>query len=257
MQRENENHDQNRGAGEPELLPLGPDDRFRFGCGPQVGCFNACCGDLNQFLTPYDILRMKNSLGMSSTEFLSAYTSRHVGPETGMPVVTLRPSGLDGMACPFLTAGGCGVYADRPGSCRTYPLVRLSGRNRRTGQLREQYYLMREAHCAGHDEDREWTVEQWVKNQGLAPYNRANDLFMQLIAAKNAGGGGPLSLAHQILFEMACYDLDRFRERLSQGDLACLDEFPNKAVQRALEDDEVLMHFGVRWLLLAVFGVRT
>ena len=57
---------------DPELTPISPQDTFRFSCSPVVVCFNECCRDLNQFLTPYDILRLKNHLGLSSGEFLAS-----------------------------------------------------------------------------------------------------------------------------------------------------------------------------------------
>ena len=53
---------------------LGPDDTFQFGCHPGVSCFNQCCGDVNIFLSPYDVLRMKKRLEITSTEFLEKYT---------------------------------------------------------------------------------------------------------------------------------------------------------------------------------------
>ena len=40
------------------------DSTFRFSCHPGVACFNRCCADVNIFLTPYDVLRMKNRLGI-------------------------------------------------------------------------------------------------------------------------------------------------------------------------------------------------
>ena len=45
---------------EPLLIPLDPDDTIGFACHPGVPCFNHCCRDLNQALTPYDVLQLKN-----------------------------------------------------------------------------------------------------------------------------------------------------------------------------------------------------
>ncbi|HKJ01944.1 MAG TPA: hypothetical protein VJ997_05800, partial [Longimicrobiales bacterium] len=53
---------------------LGPDDPFNFACHPGVSCFNCCCHDVNVFLTPYDVMRLKNRLGIKSGEFLDRYT---------------------------------------------------------------------------------------------------------------------------------------------------------------------------------------
>ena len=57
-----------------EYPRLGPDDKFRFACHPGVSCFNRCCHDVNIFLTPYDLLRLKNRLHMSSEEFIAEHT---------------------------------------------------------------------------------------------------------------------------------------------------------------------------------------
>ena len=43
---------------------------FNFKCSPGVGCFTRCCGDVTIVLTPYDILRLKNRLGIGSEDFI-------------------------------------------------------------------------------------------------------------------------------------------------------------------------------------------
>ena len=50
------------------------DDTFKFACHDKISCFNQCCRDVNIFLTPYDIIRLKNRLGMTSEEVLKKYT---------------------------------------------------------------------------------------------------------------------------------------------------------------------------------------
>lgn len=75
---------------EESFKSLLPDDKFRFSCTNRLSCFNECCRDLNQYLTPYDILRLKKNFGMSSGMFLAKYTSQHTGTETGLPVITLK-----------------------------------------------------------------------------------------------------------------------------------------------------------------------
>ena len=47
-----------------EYPRLSEDSSFTFACHPGVPCFNDCCGDVNIFLTPYDILRLKQALNM-------------------------------------------------------------------------------------------------------------------------------------------------------------------------------------------------
>ena len=63
---------------------------FNFQCGPGVSCFTNCCRDVTIFLTPYDILRMKNKLGISSEEFIAQYTLPMTGTDSGLPIFVLQ-----------------------------------------------------------------------------------------------------------------------------------------------------------------------
>lgn len=200
-----------------ELTELGLDDGFAFSCHPGISCFNACCRDLNQFLMPYDILRLKQHLSMDSTDFLAHYTHSHIGPQTGLPVVTLKPADPVGLVCPFVTDGGCSVYDNRPSSCRIYPLVRLLSRSRESGDLTVRYMLLHESHCHGFESSRQQTVRQWVADQGLCPYNEMNDAMMEIIALKNQSIGAELPESLSDFFHAALYDVDRFRRLLVEG----------------------------------------
>jgi hypothetical protein len=71
------------------LTVLSPEDGFRFVCRPGLECFTRCCRDITIFLTPYDILRMKNALHMSSGDFLARHTVTMIG-DNGLPVVVLK-----------------------------------------------------------------------------------------------------------------------------------------------------------------------
>ena len=45
-------------------------DTFSFQCHSELSCFNRCCRNLNLFLYPYDVIRLKNGLGLSSDQFV-------------------------------------------------------------------------------------------------------------------------------------------------------------------------------------------
>ena len=83
------------------MTPLELSDTFKFSCSENVPCFNECCQDLNQFLTPYDILRLKNRLGLTSGLFLERFTSQHTGPESGLPIITFKADYARELQCPF------------------------------------------------------------------------------------------------------------------------------------------------------------
>ena len=98
--------------------------KFSFACHPGVPCFTQCCSDLNLALTPYDVLRLKNGLGISSGEFLDRYTADDVKHNCGLPVLMFRMNTDSKRTCQLLGSGGCTVYEDRPGACRLYPVAR-------------------------------------------------------------------------------------------------------------------------------------
>ena len=181
---------------------LGLDDTFRFSCHPGIGCFNECCRNLTLMLMPYDIVRLKNALGMKSYEFLEKYTTWHVGAATGLPVVTVKQVNN---ACPFVSKKGCTVYADRPASCRLYPLVRMKSAKE------EYYYIVYEDFCEGHKQEKVWTVREWIENQGAEVYNRMNDVFMELVLGIYSSGR-KLNGDEMARFYTACYDVDTLRE---------------------------------------------
>ena len=78
---------------EPErknrLTVLKPEDVIRFNCKEKLDCYTRCCRDITIFLTPYDVLRMKNALQISSSDFLAGYTTTLIG-DIGCPVCILK-----------------------------------------------------------------------------------------------------------------------------------------------------------------------
>lgn len=227
------------------LTPLDEKASFKFCCSPQSVCFNECCRDLNQFLTPYDVLRLKNGLDLPSHRFLIQYTRRHIGPGSGLPIVTLTPADPDRLTCPFVTSAGCRVYRDRPSSCRTYPLVRMIRRSRDTGDRTQEYRLLKEPHCRGFEAAELQTVRGWMAAQGLLVYNEENDRLLELIHLKARLSSRALapSLADQVY--TALYDLDRFRERLRAGGLAGM---PAALMEAARQDEAALLRLALEWV---------
>lgn len=230
------------------LTALGLDEEFRFACGPEVACFNDCCRDLNQALTPYDTLRLKRGLGVPSGRFLAQFTRRHTGPGSGLPVVTLAPADPQTLACPFVSAAGCRVYPDRPASCRTYPLVRSVRRSRETGAAVASYYILTEPHCRGFAGNRTQTARQWTADQGIADYNTENDRMLDVISLKNSLRRGPLSPSSAERVYTALYDLDEFRRRLFDDGMAAESGVGEDLLEAARHDDLALLRVGMEWV---------
>jgi len=233
---------------------LHPNQTFCFACHPDIACFNACCRDLNQYLTPYDILRLKNNLGVSSQQFLDRYTECHTGPRSGLPVVSLRMPEENRRECPFVSPRGCTVYEDRPGACRTYPLGRMASKKRGESTCTESFFLIREPHCLGFDEQTEWTLAEWKKNQGLDIYYDMNDLMMEVISLNNRNRRGGFTPEEDDLFRMACYDVDRFHDFVLDEQLLEQSSPRVDSVEQVLRDEVALMRFGIAWIKQRLFG---
>lgn len=232
------------------IRELAEDETFLFDCNCAVPCFNQCCRDLNQFLTPYDIIRLKNQLNLASGQFLDQYTETHLGPQTRLPVITLKPAPGGERKCPFVTPDGCGVYEDRPSSCRMYPIIRVLSRSRESGEKKIRYGLLTEPHCRGFEQKKHVTVREWMAGQGLLPFNEMNDLMMEIISLKNRCIPGYLTESVSRLFFTICYDIDLFRAEIGKPDGHGI-----RIPDAVAEDDTSLLRFGLAYLQQHVFSV--
>ncbi|WP_320043815.1 YkgJ family cysteine cluster protein [uncultured Desulfobacter sp.] len=237
-----------------EMLPVTLEDPMQFNCSADNPCFNQCCRDLNQALTPYDVLRMKNAVNLPSGQFLQKYTARHTGPGSGLPVLTFKPNPATGHACPFVTDSGCFIYKDRPGSCRMYPLARAVAKDRRTGEKVEYFALIEEEHCKGFGAQGGKTVAQWLKGQDVVDHNTENDKILELISLKNQIRPGQLEGAEEDIFYMALYDLDNFRIQIEEKGLLASLDLPKGSVEKIVTDDLSLLNFGIAWVKYQLFG---
>ena len=236
---------------------LAPQEKFRFACHPQVSCFTDCCRDLELALTPYDVLRLKRALEMHSHAFLDRYVIIEQTEQETFPRLYLTMVDDGRASCPFVSAAGCNVYTDRPGACRTYPLGRAVSRDLQGG-CTEFYVLLSEPHCHGHHaaSTKAFTVATWTEDQGLAPYNAANDALLPLIQHELVKQGRKLTPKEKELFLIALYDLDTFRDFLRQTARSGLNlRMPENTTYR-FADDTDLLNFAVRWLENELFGEK-
>ncbi len=239
-----------------DMIPVTSGAPMKFYCGRENECFNNCCRDLHQALTPYDILRLRKSLGMTSQDFLKKYTALHHGPESGLPVVAFKPNPETGHECPFVTPEGCSVYKDRPASCRMYPLARAIVRSRETGKVSEFFALIEEPHCKGFGAKTDLTVEAWLRGQDVQKHNEQNDTLMGLISLKNRILPGKLEGAQADIFSLGLYDLDEFRFQIFNGNLLETIKVPEAVLEKIRVDDEALLDFGIAWIGFMVFGIQ-
>ncbi len=241
-----------------EYPRLTENDKFKFSCRPGVSCFNECCGDVNIFLTPYDVLRLKNRLGISSEDFLDKYTISPIEKHQNYPVILLKMQDNEKKTCHFVSNGGCAVYEDRPWACRYYPVGLASPKEDEEDSEQEFYFILREEVCKGFDEgDQEWTVGQWRQNQGLEEYDEFGKFFKEITLHDYFAQGKQLDVPRMELFHLACYNLDKFRDFITKSTFLKRFDLEPGLQEKIEKDDEELLRFGFRWLKFALFAEKT
>ncbi|MFO7984223.1 MAG: YkgJ family cysteine cluster protein [Desulfatiglandaceae bacterium] len=241
---------------EEQFRPL-EDGVFYFGCHPGVPCFTECCARLLLILTPYDILRMKHRLGLSSDQFLNRYTDTFTKDGCRFPMVKLKMGPDPEGRCPFVTPDGCAIYEDRPGACRLYPVGRAAAVVQGQKETREKFFVVVEPHCQGFKEKTRWTVDEWLRHEGVSEYTAMNDAWLQIISTSKSLGPEAHVQQKQQMFFMASYNLDRFRKFIFESPF--LDRFEvTSTLHKAMAvDDVTLMKFGFEWLKFSLFGEKT
>ena len=242
-----------------EHQELAPGQSFRFACHPGVACFNACCSALDLMLTPYDALRLRHTTGQTSREFIQLFANLLAMPDVGLPMLHMRMLDSAGNHCPFQRATGCAVYQDRPSACRTYPLGRAtqpSAEGPGCGTV-ERIFMAREAHCRGFDAGTDFNAQAWMHDQGLEPYNLANDRYMALAADLRRfadQGGAALGQKQTGMAGLALYQPDEFQTFLARSGLMDRLDLTEARKDAVLHDEETCLDFGYDWLELSLLG---
>lgn len=236
---------------------LGKDETFTFGCHPGVPCFNTCCGDVNILLTPLDVLRLARRRGITTGEFLSKHTITPITQALHLPVLLLKMGDNDDKSCPFLTEAGCGVYEDRPWSCRMYPLGMGLPPAKAGVEPEPVYFQFEDDFCKGRGEPTEWTVDKWLSNQGLAERDALEAGYREVVSHPWFIGGRQLDPKRIDMFHMAFYNLDKFREFIFGSTFTARFEMEPDLLEQLRTDDEALLQFASRWLRFALFAEPT
>jgi Fe-S-cluster containining protein len=226
------------------------DSKFKFACHPDISCFTRCCVGTSIILTPYDIVRIKNRLGISSGDFLEKYTYTYINAETSHPYVILKMMDDKEGKCPFVTPEGCSIYEDRPSNCRYYPVgqgLMIIGSEK--GPVNEEFYFfIKDPNCLGGQEGREWTIESWRIDQGADLYDEMNKEWKEIQLRRNTSEQSKLAANKQAMLYMASYDIDKFRKFILESKFLDLLEMDKEEVEKIKTDEIALMKFGFRYL---------
>lgn len=221
---------------------------FQFDCGPHVPCYTQCCQDVTIVLTPYDVLRLKNALGIPSDEFLDNYTVIIPKERRLIPMVVLKMNEPD-KRCSLVTEKGCSVYPDRPWPCRMYPLDMNDDGT---------FSLITDAsRCKGLIQKKFNRISNWLVEQGVPMYDEMNHLFSGITAPLQAQD---LDIDNPKIYQMtfmALYNLDRFREFIFHSSFLNRFDLAPTRIEKLKRSDLELLKFSFDWIKFGLFGQKT
>ena len=231
------------------------DSTICFSCDKELACFTKCCHNNSAFLTPYDIIRLKNRLGIPSDEFLLLYTLPGKIEASDLPVPVMKLREDKNNACPFLGEEGCTVYEDRPVACRYYPVAAGLFHNHDELNNENFFALIKEGHCLGHDLGQEMTIAQWREDQGIPPYDEHNKGWVEIILRRKSLGPF-VNIPEKTLqmFFMASYNLDAFRRFVLKSNFLKIYDIEEERLEAVKKDDLALLQLGYDWLMTTLFG---
>ncbi len=217
---------------------LAESSMFNFACNDSLPCFTQCCRDVNIYLTPYDILRLRKALGeVGSAEFLARYTQNFLAKVTNIPVVQLLMDSQT-LCCPFVTEQGCSVYLDRPWACRMFPLDLASGG--------EYTLIAGKERCKGLFDPAGVSVGQWLEGQGVGPYAEMEKDYLSVVPERFKPGSPMNEGLGRVLF--LAYDLDRFAQLLGDPKFRSFYDVDDAMLARVGEDAEELLKLAFRYI---------
>jgi len=231
------------------------DGTFRFDCNSEVPCFTRCCHDADLCLYPYDIVRLKQRLGMSSEIFLERHAVTALRDMPSFPNVMLKMSDAPGKPCSFLSATGCTVYEDRPYACRAYPLEPMMYGDG-TGRSHLECYVVQHSHCLGHGQGRSWTAQAWMSDQQMNEDNEINAAWARIASRFRDNPFGPKGIdspAMKMTF-MASYNMDTFRHFVFESSFLSKFEVPAERLAAVRRSDTYLLRLGFDWIARFLFG---
>lgn len=233
---------------------LNPESKFNFRCHKGISCFNKCCGELDIFLTPYDVLRMKKALDMTSSQLMDNYTETVTLEKTQLPFIRLKMK--DDGQCQFVSDDGCTIYPDRPLACRYYPLgfgVMQSSKV----EGGDFYFLLKEDHCKGFEEDHEWTVQEWRDDQQIGEYDDVNKDWVDIIIKKKLNPKITPDEKSKNMFFLGSYDLDSFKSFVFESRFFDVFDLEDEYIHIIKNDEKELLKFAQRWLLFVLYKEPT
>ena len=240
-------------------IPLKKTDTFNFRCHKDLTCFNQCCRNLNLFLYPYDVLRLRKGLNLDSDQLLETHVDVVMREGNYFPDVLLRMADNQSQTCPFLSDAGCTVYPDRPDTCRTFPVEHGLLFKDRPGSSEIVSFFRPPDFCQGQHENQAQNLDGWAIDQEAGTYNQmtARWAAIKALFQKDPWGNEGLNSAKGKMAFMAAYNIDRFRDFVFQSSFLKRYRVKPTLVKELRASDRKLLLFGFEWIRYFVWGIRS
>jgi hypothetical protein len=105
----------------------------------------------------------------------------------------------------------------------------------------------------GKGEAKAWSVEGWLKDQGVMPYMAINDKMLDLLFHPKREMGKPLDDRQLQKLIVACYNLDEFRAFIAETKLLDASHVDGETRSRIEKDETALLMFGLAYLTATLF----
>ena len=228
---------------------LNLEDTFQFACHKGLGCYTSCCRDVNIFLTPNDVRRLKNAMGITSSEFLEKYTDLVTIKNRLLPLIQLKMDLDNDKKCFFVRPHGCVYYEHRPWACRMFPLDEFASGGFALAASGER--------CHGLVKGDQWKVREWLMDQGATQSKEEDGNWESLASNPLLTEVDAENPQIQQMIIMALFDLDRFRQFVLRSSF--LDRFDLEPEQLdAIKAEEIaLLDLGYSWVRFGLLGQKT
>jgi hypothetical protein len=121
----------------------------------------------------------------------------------------------------------------------------------------EFYFVVKEPHCKGFEEDKTWTIKEWREDQGVDLRDKMNKGWMELVMRrKSFGYQATLSEQAKRMFFMASTDLDQFRSFIFDSSFLQSYDVDKETLDRIREDEVELLLFSYKVLASMLFGTN-
>jgi len=116
------------------------------------------------------------------------------------------------------------------------------------------FIKVKEDHCLGHNEDKEWTIDEWRADQGSDVYDEVNNDWLEVVLKAKTLGNVEFSSKSLELFYMVSSNLDDFRRFVFETNFLKAYRIESGVIQKIQEDEIELLKFSLSWLRFTLFG---